>query len=433
MARYLLNDLDIRRAKPAGKAFRLFDGDGLYLYIPPSGVMAWQLRYALNGKDQTATLGKLTAEHNLKWARIEADKLRTTIDEGKHPTIVKRVERAKRSADRENTFATIRDDWIAREARRKEWTPEYKEEVVASLRNHLDKLDRLPIVDIEAPVLARELAAVERRAPYMLEKVRRRLDCILDYAVEMGYVKGNPLPRTLRGAKLARRHFPAITDLPTLGTVLKAANMADPSKGVMRAHLLAAFTAQRIAEVIGAKWSEFALDGVDVPSGKGHAMKRDRDAGNWVIPRERMKNSDPARGPHVVPLPPKLLAMLRAWRELDGPDAIYVCPAPRDPRHSIVPEAAEKFYRRTLGLAGKHSPHSWRSAFSTICREAGKEGDVIEAQLDHVVGNKVAAAYDRAQRIELRRQLVTWYEDMLVAARDGAKVIPIVANGRVHN
>jgi integrase len=85
----------------------------------------------------------------------------------------------------------------------------------------------------------------------------------------------------------------------------------------------------------------------------------------------------------------------------------------------------EKFYRRGLGLTGKHSPHSWRSVFSTWCREAGKDGDVIEAQLDHVVGNRVQASYDRAKRLDLRRDLLTWYEAQLLAARDGAEVIPL--------
>jgi integrase len=138
-----------------------------------------------------------------------------------------------------------------------------------------------------------------------------------------------------------------------------------------------------------------------------------------------MKRKDADRGPHTVPLPPKLLALLREWRAADGDGAAFVCAAPRDRTKTIVPEACEKFYRNALDLGGKHSPHSWRSAFSTICRDAGKDGDSIEAQLDHIVGNKVAAAYDRAARLELRRALLTWYENTLIAARDGATVHPI--------
>ena len=140
---------------------------------------------------------------------------------------------------------------------------------------------------------------------------------------------------------------------------------------------------------------------------------------------ERMKRKDSERGPHVVPLPLQLAVSLREWLAADGNRAGYVCPAPRDAKRSITPEAVEKYYRDALGLGGKHSPHSWRSAFSTVCREAGRDGDSIEAQLDHVVGNKVASAYDRAQRLELRRELTGWYERTLIAARDGADVVGI--------
>jgi integrase len=283
----------------------------------------------------------------------------------------------------------------------------------------------MPVVSIRAATLAPILQTIERTAPMMLEKVRPRLNAILDYAVEHGMIAGNPLPAVRRGKKKERKHYPAVTDLEGVGAILRAARGADPCKGIQRAHELLAYTALRVSEVIGARWDEFDLDGVDVPVGDGHHKKRHRNAGNWRVPRERMKRKDEDRGPHVVPLPPALLGRLREWRKTDGEDAIYVCPAPRNPKRTIVAEACEKFYRNALSLGGKHSPHSWRSAFSTICREAGKDGDTIEAQLDHVVGNKVAAAYDRARRLELRRDLMAWYEATLIAARDGAKVTPI--------
>jgi len=273
---------------------------------------------------------------------------------------------------------------------------------------------------VTAPILH----AVEVSAPAMEEKVARRLHAIMDYAVELGALVLNPLPRRRRSRK-DRKHYPAITDLAAIGDVLRAARASDPCKGIQRAHFLLAFTAQRVSEVVGAKWTEFDLDGVDVPSGNAQRMKRDAAAGNWSIPRERMKRKDAERGPHVVPLPSSLLAVLREWREADGKVATYACPAPRDSERPITPEAVEKHYRDALKLGGKHSPHSWRAAFSTICREAGKDGDAVEAQLDHVVGTKVAAAYDRAKRLELRRELMTWYEATLIAARDGADVVPI--------
>lgn len=170
--------------------------------------------------------------------------------------------------------------------------------------------------------------------------------------------------------------------------------------------MLLAFTAQRVDEIVGATWDE-----VDLHSAV------------WAIPRDRMKRKDVERGPHQIPIPPALMTMLREWREADGPNAVFVCPAPRNPSKPITPEALEKYYRNALNLAGRHSPHSWRSAFSTVAREAGKDGDTVEAQLDHVVGSKVASAYDRSRRLDLRRELMRWYETQLIAARDGKQVV----------
>jgi len=313
-----------------------------------------------------------------------------------------------------------------REARRAKWSADYQLEVAASIKNHLDGLKSTPLTKITAALVAPLLHEVEERAPLMLEKVKPRLRAILDNAVEDGLIPGNPLPAARRRARPDRRHFPAVVDLPGIGDILRAARSADPCKGIRHAHTLLVGTGLRVSEVVGAKWSEFHLDGVEIPVGEGHHTKTDKSAGNWVVPRARMKQHKRVeRGPHVVPLPPALLAQLRQWRAEDGDDAEYVCPSPRDPRKPITAEAVEKHYREALKLGGKHSPHSWRSAFSTICREAGKDGDVVESQLDHVVGNKVASAYDRAKRLELRRELMGWYEATLIAARDGATVTPI--------
>jgi integrase len=429
MAKHLLTDRAVRNAKARAKPYRLFDGDGLALWISPTGAKSWQLRYRLNGTEQTATLGKLD-RLTLADARVAADAARKLADKGEHLTVLKRADKSKRRADAANTFATFAAAWVAREARRMHWTPEYRAEVAASLKNHLSGLNALPVTKITAAIAAPALLLVERSAPNMLEKVRRRLRAILDDAVEQGVIPGNPLPAVRRRKNPERRHFPAVTKLPEIGAILRAARAADPCKGIARAHLLLAFTALRVSEVVGAKWSEFDLDGADVPVGETQRTKRDSTAGNWCVPRERMKRKDHERGPHVVPLPSGLLAALREWRTADGAEALYVCPAPRDPSKPITPEGVEKFYRNALGLGGKHSPHSWRSAFSTVCREAGKDGDAVESQLDHVVGNKIAAAYDRAKRLQLRRDLMQWYEGQLMAARDGADVVPIRASGK---
>ncbi len=422
MARNLLTDKEVRNAKPRAKDYRLRDGDGLYVLVASTGGKSFQYRYKIEGKGGTATLKAATT---LAEAREQVEPLRKLVAAGNHPKVVKRLERAAKIASDATTFESVKNAWIEIESRRKKWSADYEFEVQQSLINHLSDLDELPISNITARITAPILHKVELAAPDMERKVDSRLHAIMAYAVEIGAIAVNPLPRRRR-AKIERNHYPAITNIRELGEIMRKARAADPCKGIQRAHILLIFTAMRISEIVGARWEEFELDGIDVAGVDGRRVRRDMTPGDWSIPRERMKRKDPSRGPHVVPLPPVLLDQLREWRAADGEGAIYVCPAPRDPEQPITREAVEKFYRRTLDLAGKHGPHSWRSAFSTISRDAGKSGDAVEAQLDHVVGSKVSSAYDRAQRLELRRELMGWYEGTLIAARDGAAVMPII-------
>lgn len=104
-------------------------------------------------------------------------------------------------------------------------------------------------------------------------------------------------------------------------------------------------------------------------------MKQHAGAANTftILATGWVKRKDAERGPHVVPLPPVLLAMLRPWRAEDGPGTVYMWQSPPKARRPIAAEAVEKHYRDALDLSGKHSPHSWRFAFSAICRDAGRD------------------------------------------------------------
>jgi integrase len=77
----------------------------------------------------------------------------------------------------------------------------------------------------------------------------------------------------------------------------------------------------------------------------------------------------------------------------------------------------------TLGLADKHSPHGWRSAFSTLARDNGFERDAVELALDHVHDNEVARAYDRGERLRERIRLAAWWGEELTKAQRGGEVV----------
>jgi integrase len=145
-----------------------------------------------------------------------------------------------------------------------------------------------------------------------------------------------------------------------------------------------------------AEWPEFALE-VDVPT--------------WTIPREKMKAKD-RQHDHIVYLGPTIAAELRAWRRRMPEKARYVFPGNAG-REFVGREAVEKVYRETLKLAGRMSPHGWRSALSTIAKDSGWAGDVVELTLDHVHDTAVVRAYDRGERRSERIRLAVWWDAQL--------------------
>ena len=53
-----LTDLQIKRAKPADKLFKLSDGAGLYLEVLPTGAKFWRFRFRqASGKENLMTFG----------------------------------------------------------------------------------------------------------------------------------------------------------------------------------------------------------------------------------------------------------------------------------------------------------------------------------------------------------------------------------------
>ena len=57
--------------------------------------------------------------------------------------------------------------------------------------------------------------------------------------------------------------------------------------------------------------------------------------------------------------------------------------------------------------------HGFRSMASTTLNEHQWPADAIERQLAHVEGNSVRAAYNYAELLDVRREMMQWWEDWL--------------------
>ncbi len=152
MPRNLLSDVHVRIPESRKTAYRLRDGDGPFLYVPPSALCSWQYRYKLGGKHQTLTLGKAT-ELSLAEARARAGSARLAAADGVHLTTKKRVKRATVAAAQAATFQSMVDAWVAKR-RSTPWSEKHKAQVTASITNHLWPLAALPITEINVTCTA---------------------------------------------------------------------------------------------------------------------------------------------------------------------------------------------------------------------------------------------------------------------------------------
>jgi integrase len=140
----------------------------------------------------------------------------------------------------------------------------------------------------------------------------------------------------------------------------------------------------------------------------------DGDAPLWRVPAARMKlganRKGDAANDHLVPLSAPAISVLRVARAFatDVAGDALVFPGRRGADAPIGAGALGELYARA-GYAGRHVPHGWRAAFSTVMNER-RPGDrtAIDQALGHVPAgmSKVERAYNRAQHLELRRKLL---------------------------
>ncbi len=390
---------------------KLSDGGGLYLFTTPAGGALWRIKYRIDGKERIYSIGSYPAV-SLAAARIDLAEVKALLRENKDPVTQRRINRAESNAASDNTFEAIAAEWL--KMKQREWSAgHYTKSSRAFERDIYPAIGKLPIASITPAIVAKAIEDIHKRD--VLEtatRILQHLNGVFRYAQAKGLCRDNPaLPaREILPRKKDTGRMPALLEFSALGDILRRADMARTSPSVRMAHRLCAFTAARIGNIIDAEWKEFDLES---------------DQPIWSILRTKMKVKSRLID-HRIPLCSEIASELRQWQAVFGNKG-YVFPSPTGNKH-IGRESIEKMYRVTLGLEGKHSPHGWRSSFSTLARDNNFERDVVELALDHAHDNEVARAYDRGERFEKRIQLFDWWGKQLTVAQNGATVIPLKTN-----
>jgi integrase len=363
---------------------RYADGANLWLQMRSASNKSWLLRYTLNGRARVMGLGAFP-DVGLSEAREKARIERLRLAEGLDPL----EERNRRLAEQRRAQAaaiTFRDAAKAVIAEREaKWSAEHRRQWLASVAVCDPIIGSIPTALIDTALVLKVVEPVWRKTEVTGERLRQRIEVVLDWATARGDGREglNParwkghLQHLLKDTAEVKHH--AALPYPELPAFM--AGLRQREGIAFRALEFAILTGLRSNEVLGCRWDEIA-DGV------------------LIIPEARMK----ARRAHTVPLAPAVKNLLEALPR--GSD--YVFAAPR---------TGKQMERHALSDALKSTgaavtTHGFRSTFSDWAHETTDfQNHVIEMALAHAIKKKVEKAYRRGDLLDKRRQLMqAWAE-----------------------
>jgi len=241
----------------------------------------------------------------------------------------------------------------------------------------------------------------ERGALDVAARVKQRISAIFRYAIQVGYAEYNPVD-ALKDVLQSRRveHRKSIKR-DELSEFLEALHDYRGYPITRLALKFIVYTFVRPGELRSAVWADINFENKI-----------------WRIPAEKMKMKDE----HLIPLSSQVLAILDEVKEHTGNyDLIF--PSTHDRQKEMSENTLTYAIRKRLRFDA--TAHGFRTTASTILNEAGFRIDVIERQLAHTERNKVRNAYNRAQYLDERFEMMGWYGDYLESVSSKGKVVSL--------
>lgn len=386
-----LTDTQCRAAKPKSKPYKLSDFEGLYLEVMPSGSKLWRLKYRFHKKEKRISFG-VYPKTSLLAARQKKDEAKEKIKIGQDPIMVKLEQEQTKVFQGIQTFELVAREWHGKNL--DQWNPRYAQTVLHRLEKYtFSDLGDYPISHLKPIVILSCLQKIDKTAPDMAQRVKQIISHVCRYAIVTNRIEIDPthgLGLALR--KYKKEHFASITldELPELVKAIQNYKNRCYRQTYLAIKLLF-LTFVRTSELIESRWSEFNLE-----------------KAVWVIPAERMKMSKS----HVVPLSKQSLEILDELKEITGKRE-FVFPSIPRPRSPMSKGTILQTLKR-MGYRGKMTGHGFRSLAMGVLKERlGYSHEIVNRQLAHLPKSSTDKAYDRAEFLPQRVQMMQRYADYL--------------------
>lgn len=396
-----LTEIKVRSAKPKEKAYKLFEGDGLYLFITPPGGKLWRFKYRFNEKEKMLTFGSYPAISLLD-ARQRRDEARKQLANGFDPGEIRKSQKQGIIQETE-TFEIIAREWHKRFL--PSWSEKYAETLMSRLELYVFPwIGKKPIAGIKPPEMLSVLRRIESRGT--LDTAHRvKIICgqVFRYAVSTGRAERDSTS-DLRGAlpRTQKTHRAAITEPKKVGSLLRSIDAYQGSFIVRCALKLAPLVFLRPGELRRGEWEEISFENAE-----------------WNIPGSKMK----MREPHLTPLSKQAIEILKELHKLTG-NGKYIFPGRTSQRP--MSDNAILAALRNMGYDKEEmSGHGFRAMARTMLDEVLQfRPDIIEHQLAHAVRDPNGRAYNRTAHLNERRKMMQTWADYLDGLKIGAKVFP---------
>lgn len=383
-----LTESALRRARPGRHA----DGNGLYLFVRPTGARSWIQRLVIGGRRRDLGLGSHVLV-SLTEARRLAVENRKVARAGGDPT-------ATRARKQTPTVRVIVEAVIA--ARRANWRTADTEKKWRRLFETLvfPRIGQKPVSRVSLDDLRAILVPHWKGRGSTGHVLHQHLDFVLRWAVAHGHRLDNPVDRLrvlLPRVKAVVEHHPSLPHQRVAAAVtsVQESSVDDAVKLLL---VFLVLCASRPGEASGARWSE-----IDVAERV------------WILPPARTK----AQRPHRVPLSLQALDVVERARALNRSEAWVFAVLNRRGATGPVPRDAITRLLRGLELRDAQGrrivAHGFRTTFRVWAMEQAQASfEVCEAALAHGPVNQTVAAYARTDLLEARRALMQQWADYVL-------------------
>lgn len=385
----MLTDSKIRQTKPADKPVKLTDSNGLYLLIQPNGSKLWRYRYRIGGKENTFAIGSYP-DISLAQARIERDQARQLVKQGIHPAQNRAAKLAEQISQNADTFASIAEDFISEKSQSGDVSIEHIQSIRSNFKRYVyPTIGPLPIRSITPQHILTCLQKCQH-VPTVAVNVRSQTSAVFRKAILTLRADSDP---TIHFANYFKQqnHETEHAEPMSKETLKRLVHLLDSSPNIRTLNKLAVkfllYTFVRTVEMRRAEWQDWQ------PENK-----------LLVIPKGKMKK----KRTHAVPLSHQATAILEAAKQEQQNHHIFSGCF----KDMMDADAVNQTLAR---LNIPHTGHDFRATASTYLNEMGFDERYIEMQLAHVEKNKTKAAYNHAQYLPQRREMMQAWADWIDA------------------